>query len=84
MLQVKSRNTFEKDVKRSKKCGKDLTKLCRIMLLLAEEKPLPPQYKDYALRGNYVDRRECYIEPGWLLIHLVLSPDIVPSPDYQS
>ena len=77
MLQVKSRNTFEQDVKRAKKRGKDLTKLRRVMLLLAEEKPLPPQYKDHALRGHYVDRRECHIEPDWLLIYKKESNSIV-------
>ena len=69
MLQIKSTKTFEKDVKRSEKRGKDLVKLKEAMRLLAEEKQLPPKYKDHPLSGNYVNRRECHIEPDWLLIY---------------
>ncbi len=69
MLQVKSKTRFEKDVKLSKKRGKDLEKLKDVMCLLAEEKQLPPKYKDHPLSGNYVNRRECHIEPDWLLIY---------------
>lgn len=69
MLQVKSTKSFEKDLKRSKKRGKDLSKLKHVMHLLAEEKSLPPNYKDHSLRGNYINRRECHVEPDWLLIY---------------
>ena len=69
MLQIKSTKTFEKDVKRSQKRGKNLEKLKHIMRLLAEEKSLPFSCKDHTLKGNYINRRECHIEPDWLLIY---------------
>lgn len=68
-MQVKSKTRFEKDVKLSKKRGKDLEKLKDVMRLLAEEKQLPPKYNDHPLSGNYINRRECHIEPDWLLIY---------------
>jgi mRNA interferase YafQ len=47
------------------------------MRLLAEEKILPPNNRDHALRGNYVSRRECHIEPDWLLIYKKESNTII-------
>lgn len=68
MLQIKSTKTFEKDVKCSKKRDKNLEKFKDAKRLFAEEKQLPPKYKDHLLSGNYVNRRECYIESDSLLI----------------
>lgn len=69
MLQIKYKNIFDKDVARAKKRGKDIEKLKQVIRLLVEEKPLPPNFRDHALIGNYKDRRECHIEPNWLLIY---------------
>jgi mRNA interferase YafQ len=52
----------------AKKRGKDMTKLQEIILLLVEEKPLPPRYKDHPLSGEWKHYRDSHIEPGWLLI----------------
>jgi mRNA interferase YafQ len=60
---------FEKDVNLARKRGKDLTKLRIVMQLLLEEKKLNPKYSDHWLTGNYANRRECHIEPDWLLIY---------------
>jgi mRNA interferase YafQ len=35
---------------------------------LNEEK-LPTKNRDHVLKGNYNNRRECHIEPDWLLIY---------------
>lgn len=68
MLQIKYKNSFEKDVKRAKKRGLDLAKLRKIIPLV-EEKPLPQSCRDHALLGNYAGHRECHIQPDWLLIY---------------
>ena len=68
---------FDKDVKLSRKRGKDLSKLRKIMDLLLEGKKLPPKYFDHWLTGNYIDRRECHIEPDWLLIYKPESKEII-------
>jgi mRNA interferase YafQ len=60
---------FEKDVKLARKRKKDLSKLRHTMELLLKGKKLPHKYFDHWLTGNYNDRRECHIEPDWLLIY---------------
>ncbi len=37
--------------------------------MLAEDKALPPKYKDHALTGNFGGFRDCHIQPDWLLIY---------------
>lgn len=68
-LKIKYQKAFEKDVKRSKKRGKDINKLKNIIALLCNDLPLLPQFKDHALIGNYINHRECHIESDWLLIY---------------
>jgi mRNA interferase YafQ len=59
---------FKRDVKRARKRGKDLAKLRELILLLAEEKQLPPRYKDHPLVGEWQHHRDSHIEPDWLLL----------------
>lgn len=62
---------FDKDVRLAAKRGKELHKIQAIMTMLAEGIALLPQYRDHALTGNYAKRRECHIEPDWLLIYKI-------------
>ena len=62
-------NQFKKDVKRAEKRGKDLSKLRAALDWLIEGDPLPPEYKDHPLRGNFAGSRDCHIEADWLLIY---------------
>jgi mRNA interferase YafQ len=48
-----------------------MPKLRELILLLEEEKPLPPGYKDHPLGGELKDYRDCHIEPDWLLIYKI-------------
>ena len=68
-LVPKTTGRFEKDLKLMKRRGKDLPKLRGTMQKLTDQKPLDPKHRDHPLVGNYVGRRECYIEPDWLLIY---------------
>lgn len=68
-LVPKTTGRFRKDVKLMKRRGKDLPKLRGIMEKLIGQKPLAPKHWDHRLIGNYVGRRECHIEPDWLLIY---------------
>ena len=70
MLELEYTTQFKKDLKLSKKRGKNLGKLDPIVDLLLKEKSLPGKYKDHPLSGNYKDHRECHIESDWLLIYL--------------
>ena len=69
MLALDFTNQFKKDLKLTKKRGKNLTKLDTIITLLQEEKPLLPKNHNHKLEGDYADHWECHIEPDWLLIY---------------
>jgi len=63
-------STFKKDLKLAKKGGLNLSFLKRVIdLLAASDSPLPKEYKDHNLCGNYEGFRECHIQPDWLLIY---------------
>jgi mRNA interferase YafQ len=70
-------NRFDKDLKRAAKRGKDLTKIRSIMLSLAAGEVLEDKCKDHTLIGNYSKRRECHIEPDWLLIYKLDADEMV-------
>ncbi len=69
MLRIEYKNLFQKDLARAKKRGKDLEKLKEVIRWLAEDRALPAKFRDHMLVGNYKHRRECHIEPNWLLIY---------------
>jgi len=60
---------FKKDVRRMDRRGKDLQKLRRVLDLLIDAKPLPPELKDHPLRGEFAGSRDCHLEPDWVLIY---------------
>ena len=45
--------------------------------LLSEGKKLDPKYKDHALSGDYNGKRECHLEPDFLLIYEKREREIV-------
>ena len=71
MLFIRPTARFKKDLLKASKQGKNIQKLKEILLKLAVPEPLPPQYKDHKLRGEWRDFRECHIEPDWLLIYTI-------------
>lgn len=77
MLTIKYHTLFKKDFKRIKKRGYDISRLEKIVELLANEVPLSEQFKDHNLSGNYNGFRECHIAPDWLLIYQVNNNELV-------
>ena len=69
MKSIRRSTQFKKDYKRVKKSGKDLEKLQQVIYQLVNDESLDPKYYDHVLVGNYVNCRECHIEPDWLLIY---------------
>ena len=67
---------FDRDVKRMRKRGKDLDKLKLTLAILIAEQQLEQRYQDHTLGGNYKNRRECHIEPDWLLIYKLTGNEI--------
>ena len=69
MYQALTSNRFNRDLRRSLMRGRDLSKIKQIMLSLQKGEKLPIRNRDHALTGNYSSRRECHIEPDWILIY---------------
>ncbi|MBF5059479.1 hypothetical protein NEPTK9_000993 [Candidatus Neptunochlamydia vexilliferae] len=62
-LKLEATKTFERSLKKMRRRGKDLEKIYYVGELLRNKKPLPPNYKNHPLRGNYKGYWECHIEP---------------------
>ncbi|MEE8328368.1 MAG: type II toxin-antitoxin system YafQ family toxin [Thermodesulfovibrionia bacterium] len=77
MLKPAYTRQFAKDIKRMQKRGKSQEKIKEIIKKLINEKRLSHRHKDHKLIGNYKDRRECHIEPDWLLIYKISSAEII-------
>lgn len=60
---------FERDLRLMQRRGKDIPKLRSVITLLIEKLPLAERLRDHSLVGNWRGRRECHIEPDWLLIY---------------
>jgi len=68
---------FEKDLKRMLKRGKNKSKIKMILQKLIAQEKLNDKYRDHLLIGNYKNRRECHIEPDWILIYKLETEKIV-------
>ena len=70
---------FEKDWDRLTASGRyDMTRLREVMLLIiANTGPLPAEWKDHDLKGNWADHRECHVGGDFLLIYTVSSIKVV-------
>lgn len=77
MLTIKYETTFKKDYKRIVKRGYDIRLFETVIDILANEKPLPPKYKDHDLTGSFTGFRECHITPDWLLIYQVDDQELI-------
>ncbi len=67
--EVKWTSQFKKDFKKLNKSAEDMKRFRAVVEILAEGQPLPEEYHDHKLTGNYIGVRECHIRPDWLLIY---------------
>jgi mRNA interferase YafQ len=65
--------SFLKDWERLTRSGRyDMTRLKEaMMLLVANDAPIGPEWKDHPLTGDWADHRECHIGGDFLLIYQV-------------
>lgn len=77
MLTIKYQSAFKKDYKRIKKRGYDTRLLEKVIEILAAGQPLPKEYRDHPLSGDYIGCRECHIAPDWLLVYEIIAGDLV-------
>ena len=68
---------FERDLRLLQRRGKDIAKLRQVLMALINEESLPERYRDHPLKGNFSDRRECHVEPDWLLIYKLNNAEII-------
>jgi mRNA interferase YafQ len=76
MRQAKTTGQFDRDYMLMMKRGKKIGKLDAAMMLLLQAEPLPPRYRDHALKGGFTGCRDCHVEPDWLLIYKVDSDTV--------
>lgn len=65
---------FAKDWERLSHSGRyDMRQLkaAMLLLLIANDAPLGPEWLDHALRGEWADHRECHIGGDFLLIYQI-------------
>lgn len=77
MLTPRQSGLFKRDVRKAEKRGKDMGKLRTLLVLLIEEKPLPKEYKDHPLKGEWVNYRDAHLEPDWLLIYRIVGGELL-------
>ena len=76
---VKKSAAFKKGYKLAKKQGKDLSLLAWGIDQLACDIPLPTNWNDHQLKGNFKRFRECHIGGAgdWLLIYEKRETDLI-------
>ena len=76
-LSIRRTTQFKRDIKRILRSGKDIEKLLSIVEKLAEGRKLAPEYHDHPLNGKYKNKRDCHIEPDWILIYAIEDDELV-------
>ncbi|MBR1599104.1 MAG: type II toxin-antitoxin system YafQ family toxin [Lachnospiraceae bacterium] len=74
---IKPTSKFQKDLKRAKKRGYDISLLTNVIKILADGNALPEKYRDHSLSGVFEGCRECHITPDWLLIYEIVERELV-------
>lgn len=72
MRAVKRTGAFKRDYGRVEATPKhrDIGALLpAVLILLATDKPLPPNLQDHPLTGEWKDHRNCHIKPDLVLIY---------------
>jgi len=69
-------NQFKRDCKKANRRRQDISKLLDVVTRLASGEKLEPRFGDHTLR-EYLDCRECHIEPDWLLIYRLTEEELV-------
>jgi mRNA interferase YafQ len=77
MLKPVRTKQFKKDFKKVLRQKNDVEKLEAIMAKLVAEETLDIKHRNHKLIGNFKDRRECHIEPDWLLIYKIEGDKII-------
>ncbi|MCQ2875492.1 type II toxin-antitoxin system YafQ family toxin [Helicobacter pylori] len=77
MLKIRHHIFFKKDFKKLVKNGFDDSVLKEVILTLRKKEPLPPPFKDHALKGVWKPFREYHIKADILLVYLVKDDELI-------
>ena len=74
---VKKADIFLNDCEKLSHSGKhDMNVLKEVMMLLiANDAPLPPEWKDHKLKGQYSGNRECHVKGDLVLVYNLAEGD---------
>ena len=75
-MRISQTSQFKKDIKKQIKRGKSLNKIKGVINLLVLGESLSPKFKDHPLSGNWKNRRDCHIEPDWILIYMISNEEL--------
>jgi mRNA interferase YafQ len=76
-MKLSQTSQFKKDIKKQLRKGKNQQKLVKVIKRLLSGKPLPEKNKDHPLKGNWKGRRDCHIEPDWILIYRITKDELL-------
>jgi mRNA interferase YafQ len=71
MLIVDPSSAFKKEFQKMAVRGYDISKALHPLALLLNNQPLPSQYRDHPLKGEWAGYQEFHIEPDWILIYRI-------------
>ncbi len=67
--------SFKKDLQLAEARGQDVALLRPALTVLLNGEPLPPQYRDHPLRGQWKGHREFHLQGDWIVIYRVEEHD---------
>ncbi|MCF8130001.1 MAG: type II toxin-antitoxin system YafQ family toxin [Deltaproteobacteria bacterium] len=79
MLPIRPTSKFKKDLRKAIKQDRNLKNLEAALEMLSIPQPLPAEFKDHKLKGNWSDFRECHLEPDFLLIYTITDFELRPA-----
>ena len=77
MLITKPTAAFKRDLQRIASRGWSGSSLSTPLILLQNSRPLPPQYRDHPLKGQWAGCREFHVTPDWLVIYRITDDFLV-------
>jgi len=69
MLKRTFTKVFRKQYKLMKRRGWDIGKLRKVIDMIVDEQPLPPERCNHPLQGKWKNSLECHIQGDWVLVY---------------
>jgi len=60
---------FKKEFLLMKKQGRDIEKLVKVIKMIINEQPLPPERENHPLHGKWEGACDCHIQGDWVLVY---------------